>query len=250
MRKVLAILALACAVVACGVVDDPETTPNPPNIPPSAENGLAINLHDFTPYAGEQVDIRVVGGDGTVLGVYRTQRLTLDGGGDYRLELASVPRKPESSVDLLVDTDGDGRFEPETEPAWSKPLVNNSVAFFGDDLPSGAPDPELPGGDFTMSFTGFGALEGELLRLALINPAGQITGLFTGQVQGDEFAVELPEVVVDTQPYTVAIYADASGNGRYDAPPQDAAWFAYATGSATGIDYVFAYNEDFEDVGF
>jgi hypothetical protein len=84
----------------------------------------------------------------------------------------------------------------------------------------------------------------------MINPAGQITGLYTGTVRGDEFDIVLPQVVVDTQPYTFAIFADANGNGHYDAPPADAAWYAYATGGAAGIDYVFAYNDDFEDVDF
>ena len=82
------------------------------------------------------------------------------------------------------------------------------------------------------------------------NPAGQITGLYTGAVHGDSFDVELPQVVVFSQPYTIAIFADANGNGRYDAPPMDAAWYAYATGDEAGITYVFAYNEDFDDVGF
>jgi hypothetical protein len=101
-----------------------------------------------------------------------------------------------------------------------------------------------------MTFTGFGNLDGQLIRLAMLNPAGQITGLYTGTVHGDAFDVVLPQVVVPTQPYTFAIFADANGNGHYDAPPVDAAWYAYATGEANGITYVFAYNEYFEDVDF
>lgn len=252
MRKVLIFLVLAMtgALTSCGVVDNPQGGINPPNTPPpSTETGIVVSLKDFTPYAGKQVDMRLVGGDGTVLGVYRTERLRLDQYDDYRLEILSVPKKPESYVDLLVDMDGDGQYEAG-EPAWSKPLSNGAATFLGGDEPAGAPDPEKPGGDFTMSFTGFAALDGVLMRLAMINPAGQITGLYTGTVRGDEFDIVLPDVVVNTQPYTFAIFADANDNGRYDAPPTDAAWYAYSTGSAEGINYVFAYNEDFEDVDF
>jgi hypothetical protein len=249
MRKVLIIVALMGMLTACGVIDNPGSNPDPPNIPPSTDSGIVVSLENFTPYAGQQVDMRLVGGDGTVLGVYRTTSLALDEDGDYRLEILSVPKKPGSYVDILVDADGDGTYESD-EPAWSKPLSNGAVTFLGSTEPNGAPEPGEPGGDFTMSFTGFGALEGELLRLALMNPAGQITGIYTGTVVGDEFDVLLPEVVVNTQPYTIILFADANGNGRYDTPPADAAWYAYATGDASGINYVFAYNEDFEDIDF
>jgi hypothetical protein len=249
MRKVLIIWALAGALTSCGVIDNPDSSVDPPNIPPSSTTGILVTLKDFAPYAGQQVDMRLVGGDGTVLGLYRIASLALDEFDDYRLEILSVPKKPESRLDLLIDDDGDGVYEAG-EPAWSKPLTNGAATFLGSATPGTAPEPEQPGGDFTMSFTGFADLDGELLRLALLNPAGQITGLYTGTVAGDEFDVVLPEMVVNTQPYTIIIFADANGNGRYDAPPADAAWYAYATGDANGITYVFPYNEDFEDVDF
>jgi len=250
MRKVLIAIALAGALTACGIVDNPQSSAGDPNIPPSTDTGIVVTLKDFTPYAGKQVDMRLVGGDGTVLGVYRTEHLTLDSFNDYRLEILSVPKKPDSYVDILVDQDGDGSVDPASEPAWTKPLTNNAVTFSGADEPSGAPEPEQPGGDLTMSFTGFGALDGKLLRLAMINPAGQITGLYTGTVRDDNFDVVLPQIVVNTEPYTFAIFADTNGNGHYDTPPTDAAWYAYATGDVSGITYVFAYNENFEDVDF
>src|SRR4051812_27143250 len=103
MRKVLISFALACALTSCGVFDNPQTTPAPPVLPPSTDTGILIDLRDFTPYAGKQVDLRFVGGDGTVLGVYRSESLKLDAGGDYRLEILSVPHKPEGYVDVLVD---------------------------------------------------------------------------------------------------------------------------------------------------
>jgi len=253
MRKVHLAISVASAFAlaslsACGVFTNPQTTPGGPNIPPSADQGIVITLKHFDPYAQKQVDMRLVGGDGTVLMVSRRAKL---GSGDYRLELLSVPQKPDSHVDVLVDMDGDGVFEPESEPAWSA-LVGSthSVTIDGAQSPNGAVDPAKPGGDFVIHFTGFAALEGRLLRLALINPARQTTGLYTGTVQGDEFAVHIPQVVVETEPYTIAIFADANGNGHYDTPPADAAWFAYGTGDATGLNLVFPYSENFDDVDF
>lgn len=244
----IAVALAPLALASCGVFSNPQTTPGGPNIPPSADEGIVITLRHFDPYAQKQVDMRLVGGDGTVLMVSRRAKL---GSGDYRLELLSVPHKPDSRVDVLVDMDGDGVFEPESEPAWSAPVGStNSVTFDGSQTPNGAVQPDKPGGDFVIHFTGFAGLQGQLLRLALINPARQTTALYTGTVQGDEFSVRIPQVVVETEPYTIDIFADANGNGHYDTPPTDAAWFAYATGDASGINLVFPYNEDFEDVDF
>jgi hypothetical protein len=246
MRKVLTTLAL-CALTSCGVFDNPQTTPGGPVIPPASEEGVLIILRNFTPYLGKQVDFRLVGGDGTVLTVARTARLSDP---NYRLELGAVPQKPDSYVDVLVDADGDG-VHSDDEPAWSAPLNDvGSVLFDGSSAPTGAPVPAQPGGEFIMHFTGFGHLDGELLRLALLNPASQITGLYTGTVRGDEFTIELPQVVVDTQPYTIAFFVDANGDGGYDAPPVDAAWLEFATGDPAGISLDFDYHEDFQDVDF
>jgi len=249
MRKVPVLLILTIALASCGVFDNHQETPDP-FVPPAAETGLLVDLRSFTPYAGKQVDLRLVGGDGTVLGLYRVEKLTLDAEGDYRLNILSVPAKPNSDVDVMVDSDGDGVYG-DGEPGWSKPLnATRSVQFFGNAGQTAIPVPSEPGGDVTIFFNDFGALDGKLLRLAMINPANQITGLYTGTVHGDSFDVSLPGIAVNTEPYTFAIFADASGNGKYDAPPTDAAWYIYATGSADGISYVFPYNEDFEDVGF
>src|SRR5687768_3742211 len=105
MRKVFASVALGAALTSCGVFTNPQTTPAPPSIPASSEHGLLIIMQDFDAYAGRAVDMRYVGGDGTVLMVARRERLD---SGDYRLELASVPKKPDSYVDILIDLDGDG----------------------------------------------------------------------------------------------------------------------------------------------
>ncbi len=165
--------ALLGAIASCGALSNPQTPP-PPAIPPSSPDGLLVILTDFDAHVGEQLDMRLVGGDGTVLSVIRLAPLHE---ADYRIELVRVPKKPNMRVDLLFDNDGDGVHEPESESAWSHPVNSvGSVAFVGTTPETGALDPAQPGGDFQLHFTGFAALEGEVLRLALLNPANQITG--------------------------------------------------------------------------
>jgi hypothetical protein len=249
----MSLLAFALSALSgCGVFsnpgeDGPATTP--PALPPSTETGIAVTLRDFEQYVGEQVDMRVVGGDGVVTTVVRLEQLA---SADYRLELSDVPQKPNSFVDVIVDLNGNGEYDgPELDAIWRQDLPESrSVLFLGAEPSESVPEPAKPGGEFALNLSGFGNLKGQLFRLALINPAGQLTGLFTGTVTDDEFTVHLPQIVVNTQPYRISFFADASDNGKYDAPPNDAAWQLFATGEEDGIDLNFEYNEDFEDIDF
>lgn len=245
-----ALASLLLLVSGCHIFtnqDSSVVTP-PVVLPPTTEHGVLIALSGFEPYLGYQADMRIVGGDGVVVTHVRIAQLTEP---SYRLELGSIPRKPDSRVDVIIDANGDGEYTPGVDWTWQEPIsAQNVAAIRADQRSTDIVEPTSELGDFELRLSGFGALEGSLIRVALQNFVHQITGLYTGEVDGDELVIRLPRIVVDMQPYNIALYVDANDNGRYDTPPLDAAWHLSTRGEPDGISFDFAYSTDFEDIDF
>ncbi len=101
----------------------------------------------------------------------------------------------------------------------------------------------------TLEFREMGPHVGQLfeLRVVEIDTGREIARYAISEIEGASFDFEVPDLVIGAS-YRIDFYADANGNGLYDAPPADHAWrveFPDVQGDAT---LTFIHNVDFSDI--
>jgi len=106
-------------------------------------------------------------------------------------------------------------------------------------------------GTLTMSFREMDPHVGQRFELRVVDVASlrEIARFTVPEIAAAEFDVEISGLQLG-ESYRIDFYADANGNGTYDAPPTDHAWrveFPDVQGDAT---LTFAHNVDFTDIAW
>ena len=92
---------------------------------------------------------------------------------------------------------------------------------------------------------------GQLFELRVVeqDSGREIVRFSVPEIAAAEFDLEIADLELASS-YRIDFYADANGNGAYDAPPADHAWriaFPEVQGDAT---LTFSHNVDFVDIGW
>ncbi len=199
-------------------------------------------------YIGDWMEVRLID-EATGEEIDRVRRTTVTS--DLTtFYLKGIGATGEYRIDSYVDANGNGQYDglPD-DPSWSVP-----ISATGKDVSVGlSTTSETTDLDWryqaVVNLLGMDADVGNAFGLRIINVS---SGLQEGYVELP--AIEVPDFTVRVPistagvAYQVDFYADASGNGSYDAPPADHAWRILFTNGYANAAITFTYNTDYTDI--
>jgi hypothetical protein len=77
----------------------------------------------------------------------------------------------------------------------------------------------------------------------------EISRLSAAEINDSSFALEISNLQADTS-YQIDFFADANGNGSYDAPPENHAWLIDLMNVQSNDSLTFSHNTRFTDIGW
>ena len=87
------------------------------------------------------------------------------------------------------------------------------------------------------------------LRISEISTAIEVDRIKLDRIAEDSFTLDT-EALEEGKAYLIDFYVDVSGNGTYDAPPQDYAWRIELGEVVEPVSLAFDYNEMFTDIAW
>lgn len=212
----------------------------------------------MNPHVGQLMEFRIVSAANQL--AFRGVLDTLPGV-TYNYIMPKTIPDGDFHLDFFADLNMNRMYDPPVGTAYADHQWRLTIPTPGDQVLAFAhntnfTDISMPattpiGGDFTFMGTGFPHV-GKLFELrVIIASTGQVVGRYVlSSIPAMDFNVAIAGVIANGTQYNIDFYADANGNGHYDAPPADHAWRVNTTGTATGLTLTFAHNTTFTDVGF
>ena len=103
----------------------------------------------------------------------------------------------------------------------------------------------------TLTFEGMDSHIGKPFELRVVDASTgrEVDRVSIPEIDASAFDISISEIPLGTS-YQIDYYADANGNGRYDAPPTDHAWRVELTDLQGDLSLILVHSLDFVDIAW
>ena len=224
--------------------------PGDPNSLPQLAARLQLQFTGMSPHVGQKLSVRAVDKEnGLEAGRAVVQQVP---GADFTVSVQGLLIGHSYWVDFFADHNKNGIYDlPPTDHAWRLDLDN--VA--GDTTLQFAHHTNFVDVNWpyllTVNFTGMSPHLGQglWLRVTEAGSGKEVARTRVTAIPSADFSVSVSGLQKGGT-YNVDFFADANGNGLYDAPPTDHAWRISGVQSQGDVAVDFAHNTNFTDIGW